>query len=320
MSAINNQFICAYLKDAHTRVKLFDLDGKFVREIEPCPASARRAASAANAADTETFYSFTSFTVPGTIYRYDLSTGKSTVFRQPKVDFNPKPTTRRSRFFITSKDGTRVPMFITHKKGLKLDGKNPTLLYGYGGFNISLTPGFSVANLAWMEMGGVYAVPNLRGGGEYGEDWHQAGTKLQEAKCLRRFHRRGGMADRQQIHVAEKAGDCRRQQRRLARRRVPDAAARPVRRGAAGGRRDGHAALSQVHHRLGVDERLRLGGQRGRVQGALRLFAAAQHQARHEISRRRSSPPPTTTTAWCRRTASSSPPRCRPRRPATGPC
>jgi prolyl oligopeptidase len=136
--------------------------------------------------DTETFYSFTSFTAPGTIFRYDLKAGASSVFRQPKVDFNSDDYETR-QIFYASKDGTRVPMFITHKKGLKLDGKNPTLLYAYGGLNISMTPSFSVANLCWMEMGGVYAMPNLRGGGEYGETWHQAGTKLKKQNVFDDF-------------------------------------------------------------------------------------------------------------------------------------
>jgi prolyl oligopeptidase len=127
--------------------------------------------------DTETFYSFGGFTTPTTVYRHDMVTGKSTVFRQPKVDFKPDDYETRQVFY-TSKDGTSVPMFLTYRKGLKQDGSNPTYLYGYGGFAIPLTPGFSVANLVWMEMGGIYAVANLRGGSEYGEDWHQAGTKL----------------------------------------------------------------------------------------------------------------------------------------------
>ena len=136
--------------------------------------------------DTETFYSFTSFTVPGTIFRADMKSGANTVFREPKVAFRPDEYETR-QIFYSSKDGARVPMFITHRKGLKLNGRNPTLLYGYGGFDISLTPGFSVANLVWMEMGGVYAVPNLRGGGEYGEDWHQAGMKLKKQNVFDDF-------------------------------------------------------------------------------------------------------------------------------------
>lgn len=127
--------------------------------------------------ETETFYSFANFTTPSTIYHYDMITGKSTLFRQPNVHFNPQDFESKQVFYI-SKDGTKIPMFITHKKGLKLEGKNPTYLYGYGGFNVSLTPSFSISNIVWMEQGGIYAVPNLRGGGEYGEEWHQAGMKL----------------------------------------------------------------------------------------------------------------------------------------------
>src|SRR5437667_7150112 len=120
------------------------------------------------------FYAFTSILKPHSFFRYDVKTGTSSVFKAPQIDFDPSGYETRQVFY-TSKDGTRVPMFITHRKGLKLDGSNPTYLYGYGGFNISLTPSFSVSILVWLEMGGVYAVPNLRGGGEYGEEWHQAG-------------------------------------------------------------------------------------------------------------------------------------------------
>jgi prolyl oligopeptidase len=126
--------------------------------------------------DRETFYSFTSFIHPTTIYRYDMVTGESALYRQPQVDFDSKQY-RTEQVFYTSKDGTQVPMFITYKKSLSPDGENPTYLFGYGGFNIPLTPGFSVTQAIWLEMGGVLAIPNLRGGGEYGEDWHQAGTK-----------------------------------------------------------------------------------------------------------------------------------------------
>jgi prolyl oligopeptidase len=173
---VNNKFILNYLKDAYTQVKVYDAAGKLVNEVA-FPGIGSAEGFGGKAVDKETFYSFTGFTTPTTIYRYDVTTGKSTVFRQPKVDFNSIDFETKQVFYA-SKDGTKVPMFITHKKGLKLDGNNPTYLYGYGGFNVSMTPAFSVGNLVWMEMGGVYAQPSLRGGGEYGEAWHQAGMKL----------------------------------------------------------------------------------------------------------------------------------------------
>ncbi|MEH2314441.1 MAG: prolyl oligopeptidase family serine peptidase [Nostoc sp.] len=172
---LNNQFVADYLKDAHSQIKIFDLKGAFIREVE-LPGLGSAGGFGGKRNDTETFYIFTSFTTPGTIYRYDMITGKSTIFRQSEVDFNPD-NYETKQVFYDSKDGTRVPMFITHKKGIKLDGNNPTYLYAYGGFNASMTPSFSVSLLVWMEMGGVYAMPNIRGGGEYGEEWHQAGIK-----------------------------------------------------------------------------------------------------------------------------------------------
>ncbi|MHC5609563.1 MAG: prolyl oligopeptidase family serine peptidase [Nostoc sp.] len=172
---LNNQFVADYLKDAHSQIKIFDLKGGFVREVE-LPGIGSAGGFGGKRNDTETFYIYTSFTTPGTIYRYDMITGKSTVFRQPEVDLNPDKYETKQVFYH-SKDGTKVPMFITHKKGIKLDGNNPTYLYAYGGFSASMTPGFSVSLLVWMEMGGVYAMPNIRGGGEYGEEWHQAGIK-----------------------------------------------------------------------------------------------------------------------------------------------
>jgi prolyl oligopeptidase len=185
VSFVNNQFILNYLKDAYTQVKIYDTTGKLVNEVA-FPGIGTAAGFAGKATDKETFYAFTGFTMPTTIYRYDMVTGKSTIFRQPKVDFNPADYETKQVFY-TSKDGTKVPMFITHKKGLKLDGNNPTYLYAYGGFNISLSPGFSVSNLVWMEMGGVYAQPNLRGGGEYGEEWHQGGMKLKKQNVFDDF-------------------------------------------------------------------------------------------------------------------------------------
>ncbi len=185
VSALNNSFVCTYLKDAHSQVKVYGLDGKLQREVT-LPGIGTLSGFPGKLQDTETFYMYTSFTVPRTIYRYDLASGRSTIFRQPKVDFNPA-NYETAQVFYTSKDGTRVPMFLTYKKGLKLNGANPTLLYGYGGFDINVTPYFSVANLVWLEMGGVYAVATLRGGGEYGEDWHQAGMKLKKQNVFDDF-------------------------------------------------------------------------------------------------------------------------------------
>jgi prolyl oligopeptidase len=185
VNILNDTFICTYLQNAHSQVRKWSLTGQPLGEVQlPGLGSAR--GFRGKRKETETFYSFTSFTVPGTIYRHDLVTGQSAVFRQPKVDFNPSDYETRQIFF-TSKDGTRVPMFITHKQGIKLNGHNPTLLNGYGGFAVNLTPGFSVSNLVWMEMGGVCAVANLRGGGEYGEEWHQAGMKLKKQNVFDDF-------------------------------------------------------------------------------------------------------------------------------------
>jgi prolyl oligopeptidase len=182
---LNHQFVADYLQDAHSQIKIFDLKGNFIREVE-LPGIGSAGGFGGKRHDTETFYSFTSFTTPGTIYRYDMKTGKNEIFRQPKVDFNADEYETKQVFY-ESKDGTKVPMFITSKKGIVLDGNNPTYLYGYGGFNISLTPSFSVSLLIWLEMGGVYAVPSLRGGGEYGEEWHQAGMKLQKQNVFDDF-------------------------------------------------------------------------------------------------------------------------------------
>ncbi len=173
---LDNKFVASYLKDAHSEVKVFDVHGNYLRSVST-PGLGTVAGFGGKRADKETFYSYTSYSIPATIYRYDFTRGESTVFRKPAVEFNPQDYETK-QIFYTSKDGTRVPMFITSKKDLKLDGNNPTLLYGYGGFDIPLTPAFSVGNLVWMEMGGVYVQANLRGGGEYGEPWHLAGTKL----------------------------------------------------------------------------------------------------------------------------------------------
>lgn len=174
-----------YLKDATSLVKQFDRQGKEERTIE-LPGVGTANGFGAKQNEKELYYSFTSYLYPSTIFKYDIGTGKSEVYKKPNVLFNPDDYESKQVFY-TSEDGTKVPMIITYKKGLVLDGRNPTLLYGYGGFNISMTPSFSVSNILLLEQGGVYAVANLRGGGEYGEKWHIAGTKLQKQNVFDDF-------------------------------------------------------------------------------------------------------------------------------------
>ncbi|WP_404827379.1 prolyl oligopeptidase family serine peptidase [Flavobacterium frigoritolerans] len=178
-------FFAHYMKDAVSSVKQYDYTGKLVREIK-LPAVGTAGGFGGEKEDKVVYYSFTNYTTPGTIYSFDVKSGKSEIYQQPKVDFKSADYESKQVFY-TSKDGTKVPMIITYKKGLKLDGKNPTILYGYGGFSASLTPSFSIANAVWMENGGVYAVPNLRGGGEYGKKWHDAGTKMQKQNVFDDF-------------------------------------------------------------------------------------------------------------------------------------
>ncbi len=174
-----------YLIDAKTAVKQFDLDGMLERDIE-LPGIGSATGFGAKREDKDLYYSFTSFTNPATIYHYDIAGGKSTLHVQPKVDFDPN-LYETKQVFYQSKDGTKIPMFIVYKKGIHLDGKNPTILYAYGGFNISLTPSFSALRVAWLEQGGIFAQPNLRGGGEYGENWHQAGMKMNKQNVFDDF-------------------------------------------------------------------------------------------------------------------------------------
>jgi len=174
-NTLNNQFVAFYLQDAATQIKIFNLDGSPVRNVA-LPGVGSVGGFSGKRNETETFYSYTSFTTPPTIYRYDMVSGESSIYRQPEIGFNADEY-ETQQIFYSSKDGSRVPMFVSYKKGVKLDGNNPTILYGYGGFSISITPSFSISRLAWMEMGGIYAIANIRGGGEYGEEWHQAGIK-----------------------------------------------------------------------------------------------------------------------------------------------
>ena len=174
-----------YMKDAVTQVKQYDYNGKLIREVK-LPGVGTAGGFGGKKDETILYYSFTNYTTPGTIYSFDPKTGVSKEYQKPKVDFNSADYESKQVFY-TSKDGTKIPMIITHKKGLKLDGKNPTILYGYGGFNVSLTPSFSVTNAVWLEQGGVYVVANLRGGGEYGKEWHDAGTQLKKQNVFDDF-------------------------------------------------------------------------------------------------------------------------------------
>jgi len=178
-------FFTEYMVDAVSQVKQYDYEGNLVREIELPGLGSAGGFGAKKDADT-LYYSFTNYVTPGTIYKYDIKEGTSEVYNKPNINFNPDNYESRQVFY-KSKDGTKIPMIITAKKGIELNGKNPTILYGYGGFNISLTPSFSTANAVWLEQGGVYAVPNLRGGGEYGREWHDAGTKMQKQNVFDDF-------------------------------------------------------------------------------------------------------------------------------------
>ena len=183
-NVINRQLILTYNQDASDHVFIYGLDGQLRHEVKlPMVGSVD---FSGKEKEPECFYTFTSFTMPGTIYRYDMATNQSTLYSQPSVKFRLQDYESRQLFF-ESKDGTRVPMFITYKKGLKRNGKNPVYLYGYGGFNIALGPGFSAARIPFLEKGGIYAQVNLRGGSEYGEEWHQAGTKMQKQNVFDDF-------------------------------------------------------------------------------------------------------------------------------------
>lgn len=178
-------FFAHYMKDAVSTVKQYDKTGKLLRTIE-LPGIGTARGFGARQEDKEVYYTFTNYVFPPSIYQLDPVSGKSAVYKKPNVQFNPEEYESKQVFY-NSKDGTKIPMIITYKKGTVLNGKNPTILYGYGGFNVSLTPSFSVTNAVWLDLGGVYAVPNLRGGGEYGKTWHDAGTQLKKQNVFDDF-------------------------------------------------------------------------------------------------------------------------------------
>ncbi|MBZ9628768.1 prolyl oligopeptidase family serine peptidase [Psychroflexus sp. CAK57W] len=174
-----------YMVDAVSKVKQYNYDGELVREVE-LPGAGSVGGFGGKEEAEELYYSFTNYTTPGTIYKYDPDNGTSEVYQKPNINFDTDAYVS-NQIFYTSKDGTKIPMIITHKKGIELDGSHPTMLYGYGGFNISLTPSFSTANTVWLENGGIYAVANLRGGGEYGKEWHNAGIKMKKQNVFDDF-------------------------------------------------------------------------------------------------------------------------------------
>jgi prolyl oligopeptidase len=180
-----NYLFAEYMVDAISKVYQYDFEGTEIRQID-LPGLGSAGGFRAKKTDRELYYSFTNYTTPGSVYKMDVDSGDSSLFIAPPISFNPENYTSEQVFY-SSKDGTTVPMIITYKKGLKRDGKNPTILYGYGGFNISLTPSFSILNAVWLEQGGVYAVPNIRGGGEYGKTWHKAGTQMQKQNVFDDF-------------------------------------------------------------------------------------------------------------------------------------
>lgn len=185
VSSAGNKLFVTYLKDVTDRVYVYSMQGALEQELG-LPALGSAYGFGGKKEDSVIFYSFTSFTFPPTIYKYSIATGKSTVFRQPEVNFVPEQYVTEQKFF-TSKDGTKVPMFIVYKKGTQLNGKNPTLMYGYGGFNVSSNPGFSPTRIGWLEQGGIYVMVNLRGGNEYGEKWHEAGMRLKKQNVFDDF-------------------------------------------------------------------------------------------------------------------------------------
>lgn len=184
-SAVGGRFLLSYLQDAATLVRVHAADGKRLSDVK-LPGIGTAGGFGGRWTDGETFFSYTSLTTPASIYRFDVKSGKTELFKSPKTAFNSDEFETR-REFVTSKDGTRFPIFIAARKGLKLDGKNPTLLYGYGGFDISITPGYGVTAATWLKMGGVYVIASIRGGGEYGSAWHEAGTKLKKQNVFDDF-------------------------------------------------------------------------------------------------------------------------------------
>ncbi len=280
---IGNKLVLNYLKDAASRALIFDLAGKGATALS-LTGTGTAAGFRGRPGDPETFYSYTSFNQPTAVYRLDIATGTTRPFAKPALTFDPKEYAIDQRFFA-SKDGTRVPMFVVRKKAIAAAGKPvPTLLYGYGGFDVSLTPGYSSARMAWLEAGGAFVLANLRGGGEYGKDWHDAGRLARKQNVFDDFIAAGEYLIREGITprggLAIQGGS----NGGLAGRRGGQPAARPVRRRQCPGRGDGHAAFPPLHCGPLLDRRLWRSGEGSGFQGAARLFALSQHPGGRGLS------------------------------------
>ncbi len=255
-SYVGGMFVGQYLRDANSLIRVFSGAGEVVREVE-LPGIGTAQGFGGKGGDPETFYSFQSYTVPPTLYRYDVSTGESEVYRETRVDLNPADY-ETVQFFYASADGTRVPMFLTYKKGMERNGQNPTLLYGYGGFNLSGTPSFRVDRVVWLEMGGIFAHANLRGGGEYGEAWHLAGTKTRKQNVFDDFIAAAEYLIARGIHVHTTAGRPGREQRGPSGGGCPDSTSRTFWGGSPGRWGPGHASVPHGKpERTPVVQRLR---------------------------------------------------------------
>ena len=285
------------------------------KATSPCPASARSRRCTDDRISYDVWFTFSSPLSPATVYRYDLDSRSRMAFEPPLPPIDPSQFETRA-MFATSKDGTRVPFFLTSKKGLPLDGRNPTMLYGYGGFSISVLPFYRSDVPAWLELGGVFVTVNMRGGAEYGEAWHKAGYLDKKQNVFDDFIAVAEHLVKERYTSPDRLGIMGGSNGGLLVGAVMEQRPESVRRGAARRRRDGHAPLRQIHRRQAVGDGVRIVIRSAAVRVPDQVLAAAQRARRRHATRRRSSRPPITTIASCPATPSSSSRRCRPRRPA----
>ena len=281
-SVLGGKLFVDRLVDVKDEISIYTLDGRPQGKVK-LPGIGSATVPYGRPLDKEGFYSFDSFNVPPTIYRYQADTGTTSIFAQPKVPFHPERY-EVQQVFLTSKDGTRIPMFIAGKKGLARNGKTPLLMTGYGGFNVSITPAWNPMYAWWLEQGGWFAVPNLRGGGEYGEDWHKAGMFEKKQNVFDDFFAATHYLIDQKYTEPGELRDLGALQWRPADGRGHDAASGAVRRDRLRLSAAGHAALSELRVRAAMDNRIRLGGQRGGLQISPRLLAVSEREAGHKIS------------------------------------